>query len=219
MNYRTLALALLLPLLTLAAPKPASAQFDFGGMVQRATIIANQITQIRNQFRELRSMASQLTELEDQLEHMERATRGEIDALLQPFSRLAARPVGLVRNGLSWGSDFQGTARQTVDAVRRMGSGGRSFTALWRSAQSAADRVSEADVLALFRHLPPQAARRAAEDYRRARLAADRQRVLDYATLDAAAELAETIESAQGSFAGLTANRNLSREHVSRCAH
>ena len=34
--------------------------------------------------------------------------------------------------------------------------------------------------------------------------------MLDYATLDAAAELAETVESAQGSFAGLTANGNLS---------
>ena len=100
---------------------PASAQFDFGSWLQRATIIANQITQIANQVRELRSMASQLTELEDQLDHMERAARGEIDALLQPFSRLAAEPVGLVRDGLSWGSDFSGAARETVDAVRDFG--------------------------------------------------------------------------------------------------
>ena len=209
-HRRTLAPVLLVPFLLLGAPKAASAQFDFGSWIQRATIIANQITQIRNQVRELHSMASQLTELEDQLQHMERAARGEIDALLAPFSRLAAEPAELVRDGLAWGSDFQGAARATVDAVRGFGTGGRSFTGLWRSAQSAADRVSEADILALFRDHPPGVAARAAEDYRRAREAADRQRVLDYATLDAAAELAETVESAQGSFAGLTANGNLS---------
>ncbi len=219
MLHRILAPAVFLALFTLASPRPASAQFDFGSWVQRATIIANQIRQISNQVSQIRSMARQLTELEDQLDHMERAARGEIDALLAPFSRLAAEPVGLVRDGLSWSADFQGAARQTVDAVRGMGTGGRSFTGLWQSARSTADRVSEADVVALFRDLPPGAATRAAEDYRRAREAADRQRVLDYATLDAASALAETIESAQGSFAGLTANGNLSREHLSRCAH
>ena len=70
--------------------------------------------------------------------------------------------------------------------------------------------MTEGDILALYRDLPPEAATRAAEDYRRARLAADRQRALDYATLDAAAALAETVESSQGAFAGLTANGNLS---------
>ena len=209
MRYRTLAPALLIPLFALGTPKPASAQFDFGSWIQRATIIANQITQIRNQVRELRSMASQLTELEDQLEHMEHAAKGEIDALLQPFSRLAAEPVGLVRNGLSWGSDFAGTARETVDALRGFGTGD-SFTDLWRTAHGTADRVSESDILDLYRNLPPQAATRAADDYRRAREAEDRQRVLDYAALDAAYALAETVESAQGSFASLTANGNLS---------
>ena len=210
MHHRILTPALLVPFLALASPAPASAQFDFGSWIQRAQMIANQITQISNQVSQIRSMARQLSELEDQLDHMERAARGEIDALLAPFSRLAAEPVGLVRDGLSWSSDFQGTARETVDAVRDMGSGGRSFTGLWRSAQGAADRVTEADILALFRDHPPEAAARAAENYRRAREAADRQRVLDYATLDAAAALAETIQSAQGSFAGLTANGNLS---------
>ena len=209
MRHRILVSALLLPLLTLADPAPASAQFDFGSWFQRAQIIANQITQISNQVRQVRAMARQLSELEDQLDHMERAARGEIDALLQPFSDLAADPVGLVRDGLGWRSDFTGQARGTVDAVRRFGNG-RSFTNLWRTAHGTADRVTEADVLGLFRDLPPQAAIRALEDYRRAREAADRQRVLDYAALDAAAALAGTIESAQGSFADITSNGNLS---------
>ena len=209
MRHRILIAALIVPLLLLANAAPASAQFDFGSWFQRATIIANQITQISHQVSQIRSMARQLTELEDQLDHMERAARGEIDALLQPFSDLAADPVGLVRDGLGWRSDFTGQARGTVDAVRRFGNG-RSFTNLWRTAHGTADRLTEADILGLFRTLPPQAATRALEDYRRAREAADRQRVLDYAALDAAAALAGTIESAQGSFADLTANGNLS---------
>ena len=209
MLHRILAPALLVPVLLLANAAPASAQFDFGSWFQRATIIANQITQISHQVSQIRSMARQLTELEDQLDHMERAARGEIDALLQPFSDLAADPVGLVRDGLGWRSDFTGQARGTVDAVRRFGNG-RSFTNLWRTAHGTADRVTEADVLGLFQDLPPQAATRALADYRRAREEADRQRVLDYAALDAAAALAETIESAQGSFADITSNRNLS---------
>ena len=209
MRYRFLAPALLVPLLLLSGARPASAQFDFGSWFQRATIIANQITQISHQVTQIRSMARQLTELEDQLDHMERAAKGEIDALLRPFSDLAADPVGLVRDGLGWRSDFTGPARGTVDAVRRFGTGG-SFTDLWRTAHGTADRVSDADILALFADLPPQAATRALEDHRRAREAADRQRVLDYAALDAATELAVTIESAGGSFAGLTSNGNLS---------
>ena len=209
MLHRILAPAMLVPLLMLADPAPASAQFDFGSWFQRATIIANQITQISHQVSQIRSMARQLTELEDQLDHMERAAKGEIDALLRPFSDLAADPVGLVRDGLGWRSDFTGQARGTVDAVRAMGSG-RSVTELWRTAHGTADRVTEADILGLFRDLPPRAATQALEDHRRAREAADRRRVLDYAALDAAAALAETIESAQGSFADLTSNRNIS---------
>lgn len=209
MRYRFLAPALLVPLLTLASPAPASAQFDFGAVFQRAQMIANQITQISNQVRELRSMTRQLARLDSQLDHMRRAARGELNALIGPFSDFAADPVGLVRNGLAWRSDFTGTARGTVDAVLSFGRGG-SFTELWRAAHGTADRVTEADILALYRNLPPRAATRAAGDHRRARQAADRQRVLDYAALDAAAALAETVESARGSFADLTANRNLS---------
>ena len=209
MLHRILAPALLVPVLLLWGARPASAQFDFGSWFQRATIIANQITQISHQVTQIRSMARQLTELEDQLDHMERAAKGEIDALLQPFSDLAADPVGLVRNGLSWRSDFTGPAQGTVNAVRRFGTGG-SFTDLWRTAHGTADRVTDADILALSANLPPQAATRALEDHRRAREAADRQRVLDYAALDAAAALAGAVESAQGSFADLTSNQNLS---------
>ena len=209
MRHRILLPCLLVPLLTLASARPASAQFDFGAVFQRAQMIANQLTQIAHQVRQARAMTRQLSELRNQLDHMERAARGELNALVQPFSDLAADPVGLVGNGLSWRSDFTGPARLTADAVREMARG-RSFTGHWRTALAAADRVGEADILGLYRSLPPQAATRALADYRRSREAADRRRVLDYATLDAAAALSETIESAQAPFANLTANRNLS---------
>ena len=61
-----------------------------------------------------------------------------------------------------------------------------------------ADQVSEADILELFRNRPAEASSRAVEDYRQAKETADRQRVLDYAMMDAAASLASTVESAQG---------------------
>ena len=188
---------------------PANALFDISGAIQRAQMIVNQITQISNQVRQMRTMTRQLTELEEQLDYMKDVARGEVDALIEPFAELAAGSVGLVGDDLDWGSDFTGTAGELVDAVRDMGSGD-SFTDVWRSAQGVADQVSEADILELYRSHPAEVSSRAAEDYRQAREAADRQRVLDYAMMDAAASLASTIESAQGSFDELTANGNLS---------
>ena len=63
-------------------------------------------------------------------------------------------------------------------------------------------RDARTDILALYGNHLPGVATRAVEDYRRAREAADRQRVLDYATLDAAAALTGTIESAQAAHPG-----------------
>ena len=210
MRQRVLTTALLAAVLLLADTGRASAFFDVGGALQRAQMIVNQATQIANQIRQMRTMTRQLTELERQLDYMEEVARGEIDALIEPFAELAAGPVGLVTDGLQWGTEFSGVAGELVDAVRDMGAGSGSFTGVWRSAQGAADRVSEADVLELFRGRPAEVSRRALEDYRRSRESADRQRVLDYAMLDAAASLASTVEGAEGSLDDLSANGNLS---------
>ena len=209
MRHRTLTTVLLVSILMLASAGPANALFGIGGVIQRAQMIVNQATQIANQIRQMRTMTRQLTELEEQLDYMKEAARGEVDALIEPFSELAAGSIGLVGDDLDWGSDFTGAAGELVDAVRDMGSGS-SFTDVWRSAQGVADQVSEADILELFRNRPAEASSRAVEDYRQAKEAADRQRVLDYAMMDAAASLASTVESAQGSFDDLTANGNLS---------
>ena len=189
---------------------PARALFDISGAIQRAQMILNQATQIANQIRQMRAMTGQLTKLEEQLDHMREAARGEVDALTQPFADLAARNHWTSSaDGLDWSSEFTGGAGELVRAVRDMG-GGSSFTDVWRSAQDAADQIGEADVLELYRDRPAEVSARAMEDFRRAREAADRQRVLDYAMMDAAASLASTLQSAQGSLDDLTANPNLS---------
>ena len=209
MRHRILATALVLAAtLVPARALPAQLLGGITGTFQRAQMIANQATQIANQVRQMRTMTRQLTELEEQLDYMKDVARGEVDGLIEPFSELSAGSIGLVGEGLGWGSEFSGAAGELVEAVRDMGSGD-SFTDVWRSAQGVADQVSEADILELFRNRPAEVSSRAVEDYRQAKEAADRQRVLDYAMLDAAASLASTIESAQGSFDELTANGNL----------
>ena len=46
MRYRFPTAPLFVPLLMLASAAPASAQFDIGGVIQRAQMIANQVIQI-----------------------------------------------------------------------------------------------------------------------------------------------------------------------------
>ena len=207
---RRILTAILLPVLVLIHTQPAEAIFDaISGTIQRAQMIANQVTQISNQVRQLSTMTRQLAELEEQLTHMKQAALGEVNALTEPFTDLASESAGLVTDGLSWGSDFTGAASELVDAVRDMGNG-NSLTQVWRSEQAAADRIGEPDILDLFSHHPPEVSTRVVEDYRAARDTASRQRVLDYATLDAAAALTAAIRDAQESFDRLSNNANLS---------
>ena len=210
MRYRTLIALLLVPALILTAPAPADAILGaISGAVQRAQMIVNQATQIANQVRQMRTMSRQLDELEDQLDYMEEVARGEVGALADPFTELAAGPLGLVTDSLAWGAEFSGAAGELVTAVRGMGNG-TALTDHWRDLRDAADVVSEADVLALYGDQPPAASTRAVGHYRRSREAADRQRVLDYATMDAAAALTATVAGAESSFGELAANGNLS---------
>lgn len=210
MRYRTLTPLLLVPALILAAPVPADAFLGaISGAVQRAQMIVNQATQIANQVTQMRTMTRQLDELEDQLDYMEEVARGEVEALAEPFTELAAGPLGLVADGLAWGAEFTGAAGELVTAVRGMGNG-TALTDHWRDVRDSADLVSEADILALHGNQPPQASARAVGDYRRSREAADRQRVLDYAMMDAAAALTAAVAGAETSFGELAANGNLS---------
>ena len=210
MRYRTLVAATLVPLIVLAVPAPADAILGaISGAVQRAQMIVNQVTQIANQVSQMRTMSRQLAELEDQLDYMQEVARGEVDALAEPFTELAAGPLGLVTDGLDWGDEFTGAAGELVTAVRGMGTG-TGLTGHWQEVRAAADLVSEADILELYREGPPEASARAVGNYRRSREAADRQRVLDYAMMDAAAALTATVQGAETSFGELAASGNLS---------
>ena len=110
MRHRSLTTVLLVSVLMLATASPANALFDIGGVIQRAQMIVNQATQIANQIRQMRTMTRQLTELEEQLDYMKDVARGEVDALVEPFAELAAGSIGLVGDGLGWGSEFSGAA-------------------------------------------------------------------------------------------------------------
>ena len=168
MRHPILTTVLVLSLM-LTSVAPAEAFFDISGAIQRAQMIVNQVSQIANQVRQLSAMTRQLTELEEQLDYMKEAARGEVDALIEPFAELAAGSVGLVGDGLDWGSEFTGAAGELVDAVRGMGNGD-SFTDVWRSAQGVADQVSEADILGLFRNRPAETSTRAVADYRQSQV-------------------------------------------------
>ena len=117
MRHRSLTTVLLVSILMLASAGPANAFFDIGGVIQRTQMIVNQATQIANQIRQMRTMTRQLTELEEQLDYMKEVARGEVDALIEPFAELAAGSIGLVGDGLDWGSDFTGAAGELVDAA------------------------------------------------------------------------------------------------------
>ena len=214
MLHRILIMALLAPLLMLARPAPASAQFDFGAVFQRAQMIAHQITQISNQVSQIRSMARQLSELEDQLDHMERAARGETRRAASSRSRELAAETRRARPGRTrLGFRLPPVAAsEMVDAVRDLGRGGRSLTPLWRSSpergrpgeRSRHPGAVPATSRPKYRHargggLPPQPG---------GRWPAARARLRD-ARRGGRARRA-TIQSAQGSFADLSANRNLS---------
>ena len=210
MRYRILVAALLVPLVVLTGAAPADAFLGaISGAVQRAQMIVNQATQIANQVSQMRTMNRQLDELEDQLDHMREVARGEVAALAEPFTELAAAPLGLVADGLGWGGEFTGAAGELVTAVRGMGAG-TALTGHWREVRDAADLVTEADILELYGNQPPAASTRAVGHFRRSREAADRQRVLDYATMEAAAALTATVAGAERSFGDLAANGNLS---------
>ena len=112
MRHRTLTTALLVSILMLASAGPANALFDIGGVIQRAQMIVNQATQIANQIRQMRTMTRQLTELEEQLDYMKEVARGEVDALIEPFSELAAGSIGLVGEGPRLGLRVQRRGRR-----------------------------------------------------------------------------------------------------------
>ena len=203
-------LALLLTLVLIAAVATTPAHAIVAGIIQRATIIANQLTQIRHQITSIRKYTDQLTELRDQLDHMREATLGQIGALRSSVSDLISPPADLVVDRIDWAGEFQGEARRIVEGVRQMGRSGRSLRETWRDALQNADRLTDGDLHQLLAVQHPDVIARGLADFQRQRARADKRLVMEHTVADAAAHLSGAVKAAQESLDRLRNDSNKS---------
>ena len=210
MRTRSWIALLLLPLFFAASSAHAIFGIpDVAAMAQRVTIIANQGAQIANQIAQLATLNGQLGKLTEQFEHIKDSTLGQVGAITQPFTDLASIPGQLIGTGMSWKSDFTGTAGELANAVEQM-SDGTSITQAMRTRLQTADTTTETDILTAYSNFPPELATRAAENYRNNRERGEQSVVLNYAVSDAASEATAAIKSALDSYDGLRNNANKS---------
>ena len=87
---------------------------------------------------------------------------------------------------------------------------GKSFTQSWRSRLSAADTVTESDILSLYGGYRPELGAKAASGYLAKREEGDKRLVLGHAMSDAAANLMIAARDAVKSYEGLRNNTNTS---------
>ena len=185
--------------------------FDISAPVQRAVMIANQVTQIGHAVTSLASLREQFGKLKEQYDHIRAQTLGAVGQLTEPLTDLSALPGQLVGTGLTWRDDFADTdAAGLVDALDLFSNAGTPLTNHWRDRMTEADTVTEHDVLAQYAQLPTPLASRAATNYRQRRARGAQRTVLNYAVNDAAAHAAATITSALASYERLRAQTNTS---------
>ena len=209
MKIRTWLTLLLLPLFVAHSAHAIFGIPDVAAMAQRVTIIANQGAQIANQIAQLATLNGQLGKLTEQFEHIKDSTLGQVGAITQPFTDLASVPGQLIGTGMSWKSDFTGTAGELANAVEQM-SDGTSITQAMRTRLQTADTTTETDILTAYTSFPAEMSIRAAENYRNNRERGEQSVVLNYAVSDAASEATAAIKSALDSYDGLRNNANKS---------
>ncbi|MYC82116.1 MAG: hypothetical protein F4X19_08500 [Acidobacteria bacterium] len=200
-----------LTLVLLAAP----AYGFVAAYIQRVIMIAQQVTQIGKATEQIRQFKDKLDRMSEQIamvKDLKDSTIGELGALKAEFTSLVSTPTELVGDTMSWGSDFQGEARDAFNAARSFGRDARSLRESWRGKLSAADQVRESDILELYRNLSPEDTQKALELWRRERQQADTQLVLDHTVADAAAALAKTLKDAQTSIDKLRNQTNKSEK-------
>ena len=206
MKIRTYLAVLLTPLFA----GMAFAFVDPAGPIQRAQMIANQITMIANQVAQIAEMEAHLTKLTEQFTHLREQALGSVGAITEPFTELASKPAQLLGSGLAWKDDFTGVAGELASSVEQMGETGKSFAESWRSRLDAADTVAESDILDLYADYRPEVAAKALSGYLAAREQGDKLLVLGHATSDAAGNLMAAARAAVASYEGLSNNDNLS---------
>ena len=208
---KVLTVVLLVPVLIILATTPAHALFgSILAGIQRAQMIANQGIQIYKDTMAKITLDGQLTQMTDQFNHLQEQALGGVGALTDPFTDLASVPTRFIGTGLAWKNDFTGVAAELVSSVEQMGETGTSFTQSWSGRLTAADTVTESDIIGLYNSQRPDVAQRAARGYLAAREEGEKRLVLDHATSDAAANLMIAAREAVASWEGLRNNTNTS---------
>ena len=181
--------------------------------VQRAIMIVQQVTQIGKQVEQIKQFQEKLDTAKEQIEmvkDLKESARDGLNALTEPFRDLISAPADLVSDTMTWGGEFTGDARRTFDAARDFGRNARSLREGWSGRLSAADQVGEADILDIYRNLPPELRQTALDAWRSRRDEAEQQLVLDHTVADASAALAKALQNTQGSIDKIRNQKNTS---------
>ncbi len=211
MKHRILTAVVVIPLFIVITTTPAHAVFgSILAGIQRAMMISNQVTEIYKDTMAKITFDGQLTEMIGQAAHLKEQALGTVGALTDPFTKLASLPTKFIGLGLSWKNDFTGIPRGIASSVENMGETGKSFRASWSQRLTAADTVSETDILNLFQNSRPEVAARASGGYLAAREDSDKRLVLDHATSEVATNLIVAAKDAVDSYERLRDNINTS---------
>ncbi len=209
--HRILTAVVVIPLFIIVTTTPAHAVFgSILAGIQRAMMISNQVTQIYKDTMAKITFDGQLTEMIGQAAHLKEQALGTVGALTDPFTKLASLPTKFIGLGLSWKNDFTGIPRGIASSVENMGESGKSFRESWADRLTAADTVSESDILNLFQSSTPEIAAEASRGYLAAREASDNRLVLDHATSEVARNLIVAAKDAVDSYERLRDNINTS---------
>ena len=208
---RILTAVVVIPLFIIVTTTPAHAVFgSILAGIQRAMMISNQVTQIYKDTMAKITFDGQLTEMIGQAAHLKEQALGTVGALTDPFTELASLPTQFIGLGLSWKNDFTGIPRGIASSVENMGETGKSFRESWAQRLTAADTVSESDILSLFQSSRPEIAAEASRGYLAAREASDKRLVLDHSTSEVAKNLIVAAKDAVESYERLRDNMNTS---------
>ena len=211
MKHRIFTLVVIVPLFITLSTTPAHALLgSILAGIQRAQMIINQGVQIYKDTMAKITFDGQLTEMVNQAAHLKEQALGTVGALTDPFTTLASTPTRFIGLGLSWKNDFTGIAQGIASNVENMGDSGKSFRESWKQRLTAADTVSETDILNLFQGSRPEIAARASAGYLAAREEGDKRLVLSHTMSDTASNLMIAAKDAVESYKGLRNNTNLS---------
>ena len=203
--------AVVIPLFLVVSITPAHALLgSILAGIQRAMMISNQVTQIYKDTMAKITFDGQLTQMIGQAAHLKEQALGTVGALTDPFTELASLPTKFIGLGLSWKNEFTGIPRGIASNVEHMGETGKSFRESWADRLTAADTVSESDILNLFQGSRPEVAARASRGFLAEREDSDNRLVLAHATSDAAGDLMIAARDAVKSYEGLQNNTNVS---------